>query len=280
MDPQNNQSPCLHPQELRQVLVLQPPYIFKIHEHLFTDRFQVLKEYESPLPTRDFLHAHAQFVKVVLCSGTGPITAEVIRDLLALKLVVTDATGVNHIDMAECGRRGITITNAGDVYSDDIADAAVGLLIDVMRRITSGERFVRDGCWTTSRVYPLGAKVCSLRTTSAGICRRRGGPNVCSARRRGFFVDLGVSIWGVLFDLVAEQGWEVVAEWRWAAEVKVVAGEVVSGGRRGEGEKRLEDICQCLCQEEVSQTFFNERSARKQTICGLQTSARVCAAQT
>ncbi|KAF5784678.1 hypothetical protein HanXRQr2_Chr10g0419731 [Helianthus annuus] len=34
------------------------------------------------------------------------------------------------------------------------------------------------------------------------------------------------------------QGWEVVAEWRWAAEVEVVAEEVVSGGRRGEGEKR------------------------------------------
>ncbi|KAJ0492020.1 hypothetical protein HanIR_Chr12g0570151 [Helianthus annuus] len=26
----------------------------------------------------------------------------------------------------------------------------------------------------------MDAKVCSLRTTSAGICRRRGGPNVCS----------------------------------------------------------------------------------------------------
>ncbi|KAM0072402.1 putative oxidoreductase [Helianthus debilis subsp. tardiflorus] len=158
MDPQNNHSSSLHPQELRQLLVLQPPYIFKIQEHLFADRFQVLKEYDSPLPTHDFLHAHGQFVKVVLCSGTGPITVEVIRDLPAFKLVVTDATGVNHIDMAECGRRGITVTNTGDVYSDDVADAAVGLLIDIMRRITSGERFVRDGCWTTSREYPLGGK--------------------------------------------------------------------------------------------------------------------------
>ncbi|MFS7932609.1 putative oxidoreductase [Helianthus anomalus] len=156
MDPQDHQQP-----ELRQVLVLQPPFVFNIHEHLFADRFHVLKAYDSPLPTRDFLQANAQSVKVVLCSG--------IRDLPALKLVVTDATGVNHIDMAECVRRGIKVTNVGDVYSDDVADAAVGLLIDVMRRITSGERFVRDGCWTTSREYPLGAKLGGKRVGIVGL---------------------------------------------------------------------------------------------------------------
>ncbi|MFS7932606.1 putative oxidoreductase [Helianthus anomalus] len=140
MDPQDHQQP-----ELRQVLVLQPPYVFNIHEHLFADRFHALKAYDSPLPTRDFLQANAQSVKVVLCSGTGPITADVIRDLLALKLVVTDATGVNHIDMAECGRRGIK------------------------ERIISGERFVRDGCWTTSREYPLGAKLGGKRVGIVGL---------------------------------------------------------------------------------------------------------------
>ncbi|KAJ0762568.1 putative oxidoreductase [Helianthus annuus] len=164
MDLQDHQQP-----ELRQVLVLQPPYVFNIHEHLFADRFHVLKAYDSPLLTRDFLHANAQSVKVVLCSGTGPVTADVIRDLPALKLVVTDATGVNHIDMAECGRRGIVVTNAGDVYSDDVADAAIGLLIDVMRRITSGDRFVRGGRWPTSREYPLGAKLEGKRVGIVGL---------------------------------------------------------------------------------------------------------------
>ncbi|MFS7932732.1 hypothetical protein Hanom_Chr04g00371421 [Helianthus anomalus] len=46
------------------------------------------------------------------------------------------------------------------------------------------------------------------------------------------------------------------------------------------GEQTLEDIGQCLCQEEVSQTFFNERSVRKQTNCNTQTFVRVCATQT
>ncbi|MFS7933210.1 hypothetical protein Hanom_Chr04g00377031 [Helianthus anomalus] len=41
----------------------------------------------------------------------------------------------------------------------------------------------------------------------------------------------------------------------------------------GRCEQTLEDMGQCLCQEEISQAFFNERSARKQTRCNTQTSA-------
>ncbi|KAK9056224.1 hypothetical protein SSX86_027314 [Deinandra increscens subsp. villosa] len=164
MDPQHHQPP-----ELRQVLLLCPPYIFSIHEHDFSTRFHMLKAYDSPLPTHDFLHAHAQSVEVVLCSGTVPITADIIRDLPALRLIVSAATGVNHIDMAECGRRGITVTNAGDRYSDDVADAGVGLLIDVMRRITSGDRFVRGGTWPASRGYPLGSKLGGKRVGVVGL---------------------------------------------------------------------------------------------------------------
>ncbi|KAI7742043.1 hypothetical protein M8C21_030049, partial [Ambrosia artemisiifolia] len=167
MDPQHHQSPS---SELRQVLVLRPPPVFAVHEQDFSNRFHILKAYESPLPTHDFLQAHAQSVKVVLCSAIGPITADVIRALPALQLVVSAATGVNHIDMAECRLRGIKVTNAGDVFSDDVADAAVGLLIDVLRRVTSGDRFVRCGRWATSQdEYSLGSKLACKRVGIVGL---------------------------------------------------------------------------------------------------------------
>ncbi|KAI3800481.1 hypothetical protein L1987_28572 [Smallanthus sonchifolius] len=169
MNPQDHQSPSSQPPELRKVLILRPPPVFTVHEQYFSNRFHILKAYDSPLPTHDFLHAHAQDVKVVLCSGAGPITADVIRDLPALQLVVSAATGVNHIDMAECRRRGITVTNAGDVFSEDVADAAVGLLTDVMRRISSGDRLVRGGRWPTSGEYPLGSKLGGKRVGIVGL---------------------------------------------------------------------------------------------------------------
>ncbi|KVH89164.1 D-isomer specific 2-hydroxyacid dehydrogenase, catalytic domain-containing protein, partial [Cynara cardunculus var. scolymus] len=154
----HHNSPLPESSDLRQVLVLRPPPVFAIHEHYFSNKFQILKAYESTLPTHDFLKAYAQSVKVVLCSGMFPITAEVLRDLPALQLLVSSATGVNHIDMAECRRRGIRVSNIVDVFSDDVADAAVGLLIDVMRRISSGDRFVRGGRWPAAAEYPLGSK--------------------------------------------------------------------------------------------------------------------------
>ncbi|KAJ9539552.1 hypothetical protein OSB04_032285 [Centaurea solstitialis] len=159
MDPEHHRSLPSQPSDLRQVLALRLPYVFSIHEQCFT-KFQILKAYESPLPTLDFLRAHAQSVKVILCSGTFPITADIIQNLPDLELIVSSATGVDHIDMAECGMRGIGVTNIGDVFSDDVADGAVGLLIDVMRRITGGDRFVRCGKWTDyGGTYTLGSKV-------------------------------------------------------------------------------------------------------------------------
>ncbi|KAI3800483.1 hypothetical protein L1987_28574 [Smallanthus sonchifolius] len=170
MDPQDHhRSPSLQPPELEKILVLRRPYIFSVHEHDFSNRFHLLKAYESPLPLHDFVHAHAQCVKAVLCSGTYPIKAELIRHLPALQLIASAATGVNHIDMVECGRRGIIVTNAGDTYSDDVADGSVGLLIDVMRRITSGDRFVRGGYWLTSTHYPLGSNLRGKRVGIVGL---------------------------------------------------------------------------------------------------------------
>ncbi|XP_076941640.1 glyoxylate/hydroxypyruvate reductase HPR3-like [Bidens hawaiensis] len=149
----------MDPQELRQVLVLHPSPIFVVHEHPFFNKFNILKAYESPLPIHEFLHANAQSVKVVLCLGIAPFTADVIRDLPALELVVSAPTGVNHIDMDDCRRRGIIVTNARDVFLDDAADGTVGLLIDVVKRITGGDQVVRSGHWPSLMEYPLGSKV-------------------------------------------------------------------------------------------------------------------------
>ncbi|KAI3741251.1 hypothetical protein L1987_58922 [Smallanthus sonchifolius] len=154
---------------LPQVLVIRPPPVFAVHEQSISNKFQILKAYDSPLPTHDFLQANAQSVKAVICSGNSPITADVLRDLPALQLVVSTTTGVNHIDMAECRRRGIRVTNVGDVFSDDVADVAVGLLIDVMRRISGGDKFVRGGRWPVTEQYPLGSKLGGKRIGIVGL---------------------------------------------------------------------------------------------------------------
>ncbi|KAI4996665.1 hypothetical protein ZWY2020_051585 [Hordeum vulgare] len=65
----------------------------------------------------------------------------------SLRCVVTTAAGLDHIDLAECARRGVAVANSGEVYSTDVADHAVGLLLDVLRRVSAAERYVRRGSW-------------------------------------------------------------------------------------------------------------------------------------
>lgn len=155
-----NQNPVS--ENLPKLLILRPPHIINLFEDQFSDKFQLLKPWESPIPTDQFLAAHCASVEAMLISGLTPITADVLRRLPLLRLICTTSAGLNHIDLPECRRRGVSIANAGSAYSEDVADLAVALLIDVLRRVSAADRFVRDGVWPIKGDYPLGSKVLSL----------------------------------------------------------------------------------------------------------------------
>ncbi|KAL0302301.1 UNVERIFIED_CONTAM: Glyoxylate/hydroxypyruvate reductase HPR3 [Sesamum calycinum] len=86
-----------------------------------------------------------------------------------LRLVVTTSAGINHIDLVECRRRGISVANAASIFSADVADLAVGLLLDVLRRISAGNRFVKGGLWPMQEAYPLGFKLGGKKVGIVGL---------------------------------------------------------------------------------------------------------------
>ncbi|KAG8496007.1 hypothetical protein CXB51_009363 [Gossypium anomalum] len=57
-------------------------------------------------------------------------------------LALATSAGLNHIDLPACWSRGIVVTNASLAFAEDVADCAVGLLIDVLRRISAADRFI------------------------------------------------------------------------------------------------------------------------------------------
>uniref|UniRef100_A0A2N9HHQ7 D-isomer specific 2-hydroxyacid dehydrogenase NAD-binding domain-containing protein n=1 Tax=Fagus sylvatica TaxID=28930 RepID=A0A2N9HHQ7_FAGSY len=163
--PPKNQS-----QDLPQVIVLKPPPVLNFFRDLFSKKFDLLVSWESPLPTDQFLTTHAHSVQAMLCYGTGPpISADIIRLLPSLKLVATTSAGLNHIDLTECRKRGIAIANAGEVFSEDVADMAVALLIDVLRKVSAADRYVRQRLWATKGDFPLGSKLGGKRIGIVGL---------------------------------------------------------------------------------------------------------------
>lgn len=147
---------------LPQLLILKPPSLFSDYQYKFSPKFQLLKAWESPLPTTLFLTTHAHSVKAVVSSSSSPITSDILRHLPSLQLVVATTVGLNQIDLPECRRRGISIANAGKILSEDCADMGVGLFIDVLKKISAGDRFVRSSLWPIQKDFPLGSKVISF----------------------------------------------------------------------------------------------------------------------
>ncbi|KAF5181016.1 Glyoxylate/hydroxypyruvate reductase B [Thalictrum thalictroides] len=145
-----------------------PTYLPKV-----VQKFNILSPYDSPTtPIHEFLITHAQEIRVLLCLRGGiaiSINQEILNCLPSLECIVNVGTGVNHIDLTACKHKGIVVTNAGTVFSDDVADYAVALLLDVLRSISASNRYVRSGLWPIQGEYSLGHKVGGKRVGIIGL---------------------------------------------------------------------------------------------------------------
>ncbi|KAK3194947.1 hypothetical protein Dsin_026257 [Dipteronia sinensis] len=146
--------------QLPQVLLPRKPAITTLfgEEIFMSDKFDLLKAYESALPLHQFLTTHAHKIQAIWSNPATPITADILRLLPHLKLVITTTAGLDFVDLAECRCCGVAVANAGTVYSEDVADMAVGLLIDVLRNISAANRYVKQRLWPPKGEFPLASK--------------------------------------------------------------------------------------------------------------------------
>ncbi|KAM6584928.1 hypothetical protein CsatB_011930 [Cannabis sativa] len=152
--------PTDHHDLLPLLLVLGSPTVSVIFGDRFAQRFRILKHSDSSLPFDQFLASPpVRSATAILCAGGIQISADLLSQLPSVRLVVTASAGVNHIDVPECRRRGIAVTNAGDSLTEDVADMAVGLLIDVLRKMSAADRYVRGGNWVAHGNFPLAHKL-------------------------------------------------------------------------------------------------------------------------
>jgi glyoxylate reductase len=108
-----------------------------------------LWEDELP-PPRDVLLERSRGVEGILCLLTDGIDAEFMDNAgPQLKVISQIAVGFDNIEVPEATRRGIPVGNTPDVLTQATADATWALLLAAARRITEGERVVRDGRWET-----------------------------------------------------------------------------------------------------------------------------------
>jgi lactate dehydrogenase-like 2-hydroxyacid dehydrogenase len=90
--------------------------------------------------------------------------------LPSLGAIVHFGVGYETTDVAYARARGVVVGHTPDVLTDCVADLAVGGLIDVMRRLSAADRFVRRGDWVRGQ-FPLAARVTGRRVGVLGLGR-------------------------------------------------------------------------------------------------------------
>ncbi|XP_062074164.1 glyoxylate/hydroxypyruvate reductase HPR3-like [Humulus lupulus] len=148
-----------------------PLFLFLDLINLLKKHFRLLDPHQSPLPLQSFYSRHAHSVRALVVIGLCPVTEDTLRLLPSLKLVVGCSAGIDHIDLSACRLRGIAVTDAGNAFSEDVADLAVAMLFGVLRRVSAADRYVRSGLWPSVGEYPLGSKIGGKRVGIVGLGR-------------------------------------------------------------------------------------------------------------
>lgn len=130
-------------------------------------------------------------VRAIVHAGEMPLTPEFLGSLPRLGLIANVSVGYDGVDVPWCRARGIEVTHAKGLNADDVADHAIGLLIDGWRNIVAGDRVVREGRWRDDdRMRPRP----SLKGRKVGIVGLGAIGEAVAKRAEAF--GMGVAWWG------------------------------------------------------------------------------------
>jgi lactate dehydrogenase-like 2-hydroxyacid dehydrogenase len=105
-----------------------------------------------------------------ICTGghTGVKTDDALMGRFPnLKIVGNFGVGYDSVDAVAAARRGVIVTNTPDVLTEEVADTALGLVLNTVREFSRAEKWLRDGRWAADGDYRLTSA--SLRDRSVGI---------------------------------------------------------------------------------------------------------------
>jgi len=99
-----------------------------------------------PIP-KNILKNKIKTMDGLICFPYDKIDSEMIDLAPNLKVISTYSVGFDHIDINHAKNKKIRVGYTPEVLTDATADMAFTLMLDVMRRVTEGDKIIRDGKW-------------------------------------------------------------------------------------------------------------------------------------
>jgi lactate dehydrogenase-like 2-hydroxyacid dehydrogenase len=134
--------------------IIQTTKLFAPTQERIEREFQCHKLHEAG-DRVTFLKQHAPKVRALATFGPAGADAKLMDALPKLELISNFGVGVDAIDLDAAKQRGIIVTNTPDVLNDCVADTAMALTVNVMRRFPQAEGYLRAGHWAAKGAYPL-----------------------------------------------------------------------------------------------------------------------------
>ncbi|RST85782.1 2-hydroxyacid dehydrogenase [Aquibium carbonis] len=84
-----------------------------------------------------------------------------------LEIIANFGVGYDAVDAVHAAKKNVMVTNTPDVLTEEVADTAIGLLLNTVRELPKAEAWLRAGRWVKDGAYPLSRA--TLRGRSVGI---------------------------------------------------------------------------------------------------------------
>ena len=82
-----------------------------------------------------------------IIAGVEPYDAGVLEQLPGLKCVSRCGVGVDNVDLEVAARRGITVANTPDAVARPVAELALAMVMDLLRRLSRHTAVIKSGNW-------------------------------------------------------------------------------------------------------------------------------------
>jgi hydroxypyruvate reductase len=102
-----------------------------------------------------FLKQHAPLVRGLATFGPMPVDGRLMDALPELEIISNFGVGVDAINLEDARERKIIVTNTPDVLNDCVADTALALVMNTLRKFPQSEAYLRAGHWASRGPYPL-----------------------------------------------------------------------------------------------------------------------------
>ncbi len=83
------------------------------------------------------------------------INRKVVESMTRCKVISRYGIGVDMVDLQAAGEHGIPVANVPDFCIEEVSDSTIAYLMNLNRRVTFLDRYVRSGGWGSSRPLPI-----------------------------------------------------------------------------------------------------------------------------